>query len=502
MADKKIKKEFAETFSLDNKEVFAVGTWNDDTYTEKDLDAMVSAFSSLDFQPALKITHDKNKENDKVKVAQDLNPALGYVTKLFRRGKKLIANFSGIPKQVYESIQTGSYNRVSAEIGWNYKRNGANHHRALLAVSLLGNEIPAVADLETLNGFYAEQKVYTYTDNDKDQDIKTHCHEIGFDEQSRIPWEETQTQYIYYRKDPELFRNIVSESVDDGITKLKSNSTVVGYGFDKDKMSLDMAKRWLRERLTLFSDKNTESHSYDKGEKDMKKSADDKTKTNASPDVKKDHKDETEDMVALKKELAEAKEAKEASDKKLSDLENKGKETETKLSDLESKAAGSEELTKQLADVQAQLKTNTETTSVLLAENETIKEAARKEHIQKFIDRQKKAGKIVPAIEAKVFSVLFAAKDDAKVCKYKSGEADVEASVFNTLKAIFTEIPEMVSFKTLSEFTEETDDNPGMILNKKITEYREKHSVDHTVAYKAVCLANPELLQNSMNYTH
>lgn len=123
-------------------EIFSTGTHNGDEYTEQDLDDMVSAFGSLDYKPALKIGHVKDKPGD---------PAFGYVENLRRIGTKLVADFSSMHDSVVEAIRKRSYNRVSSEIYFNFKRGEKTYRRALKAVALLGAEVPAVANLVPLH---------------------------------------------------------------------------------------------------------------------------------------------------------------------------------------------------------------------------------------------------------------------------------------------------------------------------------------------------------------
>lgn len=122
-------------------EIFSSGSHNGDTYTDKDLDAIVEAYGSLDFKPPLKAGHSKDKPG---------MPALGWVDNVRRNGGKLIADFKQIPELLYSAIKDGRYNTVSSEIYWNLTRGGKKYPRALKAVALLGADIPAVAGLRPL----------------------------------------------------------------------------------------------------------------------------------------------------------------------------------------------------------------------------------------------------------------------------------------------------------------------------------------------------------------
>jgi hypothetical protein len=140
-----------QTFNLDGIEIFSTGIWNGDKYTTQDLDQMVSNFGKTGFVPPVKLGH--NEEQPEMK---DGEPSLGYVDKIYTEGSKLLANFKELPKKVYEAIKRGNYKRVSSEIYWNYRSNDQVLDRVLKAVALLGSEIPAVTNLEAIEGLYAQ----------------------------------------------------------------------------------------------------------------------------------------------------------------------------------------------------------------------------------------------------------------------------------------------------------------------------------------------------------
>jgi hypothetical protein len=140
-----------QTFNLNGVEIFSTGVWNGDKYTKKDLEAMVSNFDKTGFQPPLKLGHNEDQPEMK-----DGDPALGYVDKIYTAGTKLLADFHELPQKVYDAMKRGNYKRVSSEIYWNYKNNGSVLDRVLKAVALLGSEIPAVTNLEAIEGLYSK----------------------------------------------------------------------------------------------------------------------------------------------------------------------------------------------------------------------------------------------------------------------------------------------------------------------------------------------------------
>ena len=122
-------------------EIFATGNHNGDTYTETDLDEIVSNYSKVGYIPPLKDGHCKDKPG---------MPALGWIQNIRRMGNKLVADFVDLHEKVYEAIKSRRYSTVSSEIFWNLKNNNGTFKRALKAVALLGAEIPGVADLKPL----------------------------------------------------------------------------------------------------------------------------------------------------------------------------------------------------------------------------------------------------------------------------------------------------------------------------------------------------------------
>lgn len=139
-------KEYAK--DMKGVEIFSAGVWNGDPYTEADLDQIVSAYGEMPRRPPLKLGH---SEAQKFFGQADGHPALGWVEKIYRSGKKLLADFVNVPDTLIGMIRNKSYDKVSAEIYWNYKlADGKVLPRALKAVSILGADWPAVSNLQDL----------------------------------------------------------------------------------------------------------------------------------------------------------------------------------------------------------------------------------------------------------------------------------------------------------------------------------------------------------------
>lgn len=138
------------TKELEGVEVFEAGTWNGGKYTEKDLEEMVKNFGVLD--APLKIGHDAQQ-----KLAGQ--PAVGWITKLYKKGKKLFADIKGVPKVVYELIKKGAYKKRSAELYFNVvDSTGKVLNNVFGGLALLGAELPAINTLGDIAALYGYEE--------------------------------------------------------------------------------------------------------------------------------------------------------------------------------------------------------------------------------------------------------------------------------------------------------------------------------------------------------
>ncbi|BCV05252.1 MAG: hypothetical protein CM15mV101_410 [uncultured marine virus] len=65
---------------------------------------MVENFDDVGFEPPIKLGH-----NEKQPELQDGQPALGYISKIYKVGSKLVADFKELPQKVYDAIKRGNY---------------------------------------------------------------------------------------------------------------------------------------------------------------------------------------------------------------------------------------------------------------------------------------------------------------------------------------------------------------------------------------------------------
>lgn len=144
--------ELPETFNISDVEIFSVGKWNGDMYTEKDVEDLVRNFEETKpaLRPYLKLGHDDNQ----ILAQRDGMPAVGWIEKLRKVGSKIYADFCDVPRKIYDLIKAGAYKRISSEIFFNIKIENKTYNKALKAVSLLGADTPAVQNLNDIIALY------------------------------------------------------------------------------------------------------------------------------------------------------------------------------------------------------------------------------------------------------------------------------------------------------------------------------------------------------------
>jgi len=135
---------------LKGREIFATGSFNGFTFDESDLDDIIANFEALpNFKVPLKFGHDADHN--------DGQPAIGWVSRIFKQGNKLLADFVDIPTVVYEAIKARLYRTISVEVLLNAKIDGQRFDHVLDAVALLGADRPAVGTLSDLNALLAKR---------------------------------------------------------------------------------------------------------------------------------------------------------------------------------------------------------------------------------------------------------------------------------------------------------------------------------------------------------
>jgi hypothetical protein len=136
--------------SVKSCEIFSAGIHRGNLYTTHDLDDMVANFRLARgrVDPPLSVGH----EEDQSLLDNTGLPAAGWVTRLYRRGAKLMADFGGIPRSIAKLVNARAYRKVSAEV-YDEPPEGAPpgcSGRMLRRVALLGAELPQIKSLADL----------------------------------------------------------------------------------------------------------------------------------------------------------------------------------------------------------------------------------------------------------------------------------------------------------------------------------------------------------------
>lgn len=138
-------------------EIFAVGKWNGFAFTQNDLRMMEAAFAELgdNLRVPLKMGHNNEQP------MTDGQPALGWVTKVWVAGEKLMARFADMPTIVYEAMQKKLYRNVSIELDMDVKYKEKDFPFVLSGVALLGADIPAVNTLADLKHYLSRSAAFS-----------------------------------------------------------------------------------------------------------------------------------------------------------------------------------------------------------------------------------------------------------------------------------------------------------------------------------------------------
>lgn len=132
--------------ALYGAEILAVGTWNGITFTDQNLDGIATSFDALGLSGRIPLKFGHNNEQP----VTDGQPALGWVSRIYREGDKLLADFTDMPTAVYELIRSGRYKFISVELLKNVLAGTRVLPWVLDAVALLGADQPAVGTLKDL----------------------------------------------------------------------------------------------------------------------------------------------------------------------------------------------------------------------------------------------------------------------------------------------------------------------------------------------------------------
>lgn len=151
--------------SLKGADIFSAGKWNGKVFTEDDLDNIVKSFEFFALAGRVPLKFGHNTEQP----LTDGQPALGWVQRIWREGKKLKADFSDVPGVLWDAIKAGRYKFISVELLRDVNAGTRVVPLVLDAVALLGADVPAVGTLNDLQALtmsarhteYAERLSFT-----------------------------------------------------------------------------------------------------------------------------------------------------------------------------------------------------------------------------------------------------------------------------------------------------------------------------------------------------
>lgn len=147
--------------------IFNVGTHKGNVFTLADLEDMARNFKQMPFMkiPSIpKVASAKLGHNEKDNYGiRSGYPAVGWVSNLVVEDETLVADFDGVPYQVAVGIEKQAFKTKSSEIAIycdpEYKdADGNTLGCVLVGVAFLGEELPAVPDLNDLHTLYITEE--------------------------------------------------------------------------------------------------------------------------------------------------------------------------------------------------------------------------------------------------------------------------------------------------------------------------------------------------------
>jgi len=160
--------------SLDGVEIFQSGCWNSITFTDEDLDGIVDSFRALKLSGRVPIKQGHKGADCR---DDDTQPALGWVSKIYRRGDKLLADLVDLAPSIVEQIKSKALKFCSVELLRNVKASNMVIPWVIDGLALLGASAPAVGTLKPLSARrlpldFEESISFTRQENDDDMTTK------------------------------------------------------------------------------------------------------------------------------------------------------------------------------------------------------------------------------------------------------------------------------------------------------------------------------------------
>jgi hypothetical protein len=500
--------------TLRGVEIFEVGTHNGDTYTRADLDAMVEASTKVGFRPPIKLGHSDKQEL----LQQEGLPAAGWVTNLRRVGNKLVADLVDIPKKVFELIKKGLYDRVSAEIYWDYvTKGGMKYPKVLKAVALLGADIPAVTSLEALRKLLGEEgtaaKVYTFGLVENRQISKYIIRKRG-DEYCLLTSDGSKVLGCHptLEEAQEQERAIKAQEKEKQAAMAMHTKPTRRDIEDDLEALIDLAKAGKLKGLSKATVEEMASGEVDfQGNIDAIIGAWDDWAGSWTRcvEVLKDKPNITnpEALCAWLHHEAEGKWPAEGVEGQVAHIHKEEEQAmdEKERRQYESKIA---ELTKQLEELKAKGRSGSEDYESLKADLAAAKaELAalhaerRREKVAAFVEQQVKAGRVTPALKPMLVAVFEGIDESREVVFSADGKKENEQKigVGTLLRQFIEKLPVVAHFDEVGEGEKVSPDvdDVGAEVDRRVKKYIAEHKLDaikdYSRALKDVLAADPEL---------
>ena len=220
-----------QTKDVMNVEIFEAGTWKGRTFTENDLQDAVQNFRDgiLGAEPYVTIDHDDNATKEFSHALDGM--ALGFVSNLYKIGKKLIADFTKVPRIIAELIMAGPLKNKSIELWPEFEAaDGTIYKNVLEAVTFTG-KIPAVAGLSDVVSLFKRETGIVQKDNRRKIKLTT-----GGKKMSEITIEQSEyTELLKFKANKEV--------AEDQVLKFKADLDKANKEIEnRDKKIVDLEK--------------------------------------------------------------------------------------------------------------------------------------------------------------------------------------------------------------------------------------------------------------------
>lgn len=252
---------------IDSVEIMSVGRWNGKDITDEKLDQVIEAFQATkDFSlPVLKLGH--NAEQDLLK--KDGLPAAGYVSNVYKKGNKLLADFVDIPDKIFKLLKKKAYKKVSVELYSGLKFDGKTYPTFLGAVALLGADLPAMQNLNDILSMYTfsqpilqndennnsiiDRFEFSLEDKSMDEDLKKQI-----EEQKKLI-DELQLKADQFKKENEDIRKESAENLSK-ILQESNESKIEVFSLELEKE--DLLSPSLKKMIVPFLRANLTSDNF------------------------------------------------------------------------------------------------------------------------------------------------------------------------------------------------------------------------------------------------